>query len=299
MFRAEKITTKDVLFHHDILGMSIITIVACIILFSQGWGYGFYILSIPLCLGFFAFFFKIAEIMKPNTVIPQIPLFQHPFGDEGYMHGIFFSGYVVVLILLIVEGYESIIYPAMFLPLFKIFTFLIVLTFISCFHVAINKAWITARIELYINQDPATSSAFLDDEDTEIIPFMPKAKHYTIWSAMQQKFERLTLLNILVYAFLLIMNIIDWISQTRVVILPVALPGTGQAVFSLSLADFISFIISPLMFVILMRKLYDEIFTFDVQKIAPVIVKLVPEDATREKIIKFFEKIQEMRKSNF
>ena len=292
----EKVTTKDVLFHHDIIGMSIITVVACILFFSQNWSYGMYMLSIPMCLGFFAYFFKITEIMKGNTVIPQIPLYQHPFGDESYLHGVFFSGYVVVLILLITEGYESIIYPQLFLTLFKIFTFLIVLTFISCFHVAINKAWITARIELYIKQDTTTSSAYFDEEDTGIIPFMPKAKHYTLWSPAQQKFERLTLLNILIYLFLLILNVIDWVSQTRVDLLPISLPGAGHIVFMLSLADIVSFTFSPVFFTIVARKLYDEIFTFDVEKMTPIIVKIVPDDKTREHVINFLEKIQDMRK---
>lgn len=299
MIRAEKIMTKDVLFHHDILGMSIITVVACILFFSQNWGYGAFILLIPICLGFFAFFFKIAEIMKPNTVIPQIPFYQHPFGDESYLHSIFFSGYVVVLVLLITEGYESIIYPEIFQTLFQIFTFLIVLTYISCFHVAINKAWITARIELYVNQDATTSSALLDDEEMEIVPFLPKTKKYTLWSAAQQKFERLTMLNILIYLFLLIMNVIDWISQTRIDLLPISLPGAGQISFKFSLANLLSFIFSPLFFIILVKKLYNEIFTFNVEKIASVLVKIVPDDATRERIIKFLEKIHDIRKISF
>ncbi|HME54713.1 MAG TPA: hypothetical protein VKM55_21075 [Candidatus Lokiarchaeia archaeon] len=300
MFRAEKITSMDVLFHHDILGMSIITVVACILFFSQNWGFGgVYILLIPVCLGFFAFYFKIAEIMHPNTVIPQIPLYQHPFGDESYLHSVFFTGYVVVFILIITEGYESIIYSALFLTLFKIFTFLIVLTFISCFHVAINKAWLTARIELYVKQDTTPSATYLNDEDMGIVPFLPTTKHYTIWSAAQQKFERLTLLNILIYLFLLIINVIDWISQTRIDLLPISLPGAGQIVFKLSLADLVSFIFSPVFFIILIKTLYDDIYNFDVEKIASVLVKIEPDNATREHIIKFFEKIQEMRKVRF
>nr|MDO8115447.1 hypothetical protein [Candidatus Sigynarchaeota archaeon] len=298
MERAEKIATKDVLVHYSVLGTVVITLVAFVMFFSQGWGFGVYLVAIPSCLGFFALYFKIAELLKPNTAIKGVPLYQHPFGDESYIHGIFFSGYIISLFLLITLGYEALISPHYFVPIFRSFMFLISLTFISCVHLAINKAWITARIELIVKQDSANPE-FLDDDDLALISTVPNVKKYSIWSPVQDKFERFTLLNILIYVFLVLMNVLDLISQTRLDILPISLPGTpeaGESAFFLSLAHLMSFIFDPIFFSLVMKTLYGEIYNYKIEKLAPVLVKLEKDDAARERLIKFLEKIQDLRK---
>ncbi len=300
MERAERVTIKDVLLNHSILGTIIITLACFVIVFSQGWGLGALFLLVPGCLGFFAIFFDIVTIMKPNTNIAGVAMFQHPLGDEGYMHGVFFVGYIIELLLTVVLGYEAKLAPDFFAPVFKIFSFLMTITFISCFHVAVNKAWLTARIELFTEEKTARDHSVDEDEDLSMIMPLPSLRKYTLWCPAQQKFDRFTIINILLYVFLLVLNIIDMVSQLQVNVITVPLPGigvSGPTTGYLSLSQLISLGLSTTFFIVVIRTLYMEIYGFNVEHLSSVLVKLEPNDAKRERIIKFLEKIQDFRKT--
>ncbi|NMC07781.1 MAG: hypothetical protein GYA24_21385 [Candidatus Lokiarchaeota archaeon] len=300
MERAERITIKNVLLNHSFLGTIIITFVFCILFFSQGWGTGSIFLVIPACLGFFAFFFDALAIQKPSMNIAGIAMFQHPIGDEGYMHGVFFAGYMIELLLTMAVGYEAKLAPDFFAPVFKIFMFLMIITTLSCLHVAINKAWLTARIELFTKDTSATQPEIEKDEDLAIIARQPSYKKHVLWSPSQQKFERLTLINIMIYLFLLMLNIIDMISAFQLNVIAIPLPGIGiegPAMGYLSLSQMTSLGLSVAFFIIVLRTLYTEIYDYNLEHLSDVLVKLEPDDATREHIIKFLEKIQDFRKA--
>jgi hypothetical protein len=188
-----------VLLNYSILGTVVITLVCCVIILSQGWGIGAFFLVIPACLGFFSIFFDILAILKPNMNIAGLAMFQHPLGDESYMHGVFFVGYITDLLLTVVIGYEARLAPDYFQPVFKICTFLMTITYISCFHVAINKAWLTTRIELFTEEKMIKDPAVEADEDLTVIISLPKHKKYTLWCPSQEKFELFTIANILLY----------------------------------------------------------------------------------------------------
>jgi hypothetical protein len=300
MERAERVSTKDVLLNYSILGTIIITLSCCVIVFSQGWGLGTLFLLVPACLGFFAFFFDIVNIMKPNTNIAGVAMFQHPLGDEGYMHGVFFVGYIIELLLTVALGYEAKLVPDFFAPVFKIFSFLMTITFTSCFHVAINKAWLTARIELFIEEKSLRDPVVDEDEDLSMIMPLPSHRKHTLWCPAQQKFERFTIINIMLYIFLIVLNIIDMVSQLQLNVFSIPLPGisvSGQATGYLSLSQVISLGLSTTFFIVVLRTLYVEIYDYNVEHLSGVLVKLEPNDATRERIIKFLEKIQDFRKA--
>jgi hypothetical protein len=300
MERAERVTLKDVLLNYSILGTIIITLACCVIFFSQGWGFGAFFLLVPACLGFFSIYFDILAILKPNTNIPGIALFQHPLGDEGYMHGVFFVGYIIELLLTVVLGYEAKLAPDFFAPVFKIFAFLMTITFVSCFHVAINKAWITARIELFTEEKSARDPAVDEDEDFSMIMPLPSHKKYTLWCPAQQEFERFTIINVLLYIFLLVLNIIDMVSQLQVNVIVVPLPGIGvegPATGYLSLSQVTSFGLSTVFFIVVLHKIYNETYDYNVEHLSSVLVKLEPSDVVRERIIKFLEKILDYRKA--
>ncbi|MBN2150534.1 MAG: hypothetical protein JW839_03705 [Candidatus Lokiarchaeota archaeon] len=302
MERAERVGTKDVLLNHSILGTMAITLACCVIILSQGWGPGAFFLLVPASLGFFSILFDILAITKPNTNIQGIAMFQHPLGDEGYMHGVFFVGYIIDLLLTVALGYEARLSPNFFAPVFKIFSFLITITFISCFHVASNKAWLTARIELFTEEKKSAMDPAADgDEDLSIIMPLPKHKKYTLWCPAQQKFERFTIINILLYILLLVLNFIDMVSQLQLNVIVVPLPGIsveGPVTGHISLSQLISLGLSTSFFVVVLRTLYVEVYGYDVEHLASVLVKLEPDDATRERIVKFLEKIRESRKAD-
>ncbi len=300
MERAERVSTKDVLLNYSILGTVLITLACCVIILSQGWGVGALFLSIPAILGFFSIFFDILAITKPNTNIAGIAMFQHPLGDEGYMHGVFFVGYVIELLLTVALGYEAKLSPNFFAPVFKIFAFLMTITFSSCFHVAINKAWLTARIDLFTEEKSARDPAVDGDEDLSMIMPLPSLKKYTLWCPAQQKFDRFTIINILLYILLLVLNVIDMVSQLQVNVIVVPLPGIGVAgpvTGHVSLSQVITLGLSTAFFIVVLRTLYNETYDYNVEHLSGVLVKLEPNDATRERIIKFLEKIQDYRKA--
>ncbi|MEX2683884.1 MAG: hypothetical protein Q6373_020100 [Candidatus Sigynarchaeota archaeon] len=301
MEHAERVSIKDILLNYSILGTLVITLACCVVILSQGWGMGALYLSIPAILGFFAIFFDILAISKPNVNIAGVAMFQYPLGDEAYMHGVFFVGYIVDLLLTVVLGYEAKLAPNFFAPVFKIFTFLITITFASCFHVAINKAWLTARIDLFTEEKSGRVHAFdEEDEDLSIMMPLPIHKKYTLWSPAQQRFERFTIINIIIYIFLLMLNIIDIISQLQVNVIIVYLPGIGMegpATGYISLSQVITLALSTIFFVVVLRTLYIEIYDYNIEHLSSVLVKLEPDDIKRERIIKFLEKIKDYRKA--
>ncbi len=300
MERAERVSIKDVLLNYSILGKILITLACCVLIFSQGWGVGAFLLLIPACLGFFAFFFEVITIMKPNTNIAGVAMFQHPLGDEGYIHGVFFVGYIIELLFTVTLGYEAKLAPDFFAPVFKIFAFLMTITFLSCFHVAINKAWLTARIELFTEEKSVRDPAVDDDEDRSMIMPLPSYRKHTLWCPAQQKFERFTIINILLFIFLLVLNIIDMVSPLQLNVFAVPLPGigvSGPTTGYLSLSQLISLGLSTSFFIVVLRTLYVEIYDYNVEHLSGVLVKLEPDDATRERIIKFLEKIKDFRKA--
>jgi len=274
--------------------------VCCLVIFSQGWGIGASFLLVPAVLGFFAIFFDILAISKPNTNIAGVAMFQHPFGDEGYMHGVFFVGYIVDLLLMVVLGYEAKLAPNFFASVFKTFTFLITITFASCFHVAINKAWLTARIDFFTEEKNAMDPAVDEDEDVSMIMPLPIRKKYTLWCPMQQKFEQFTIINIMLYIFLLVLNIIDMVSQLQVNVIIVYLPGIGvegQATGYISLSQVTTLALSTAFFIMVLRTLHEEIYNYNIDHLSSVLIKLEPNDIKRERVIKFLEKIKDYRKA--
>lgn len=123
-------------------------------------------------------------------------------------------------------------------------------------------------------------------------------KTITIWAPSQIKFKRFSLLNVIFFLIFLGMLFLDLFGQTALKMVVLQIPRTtlDKEVYYMSIFYAGIFIIEPVLFILISRMLYDEIYNFKIEKIAPLLVKIEPDDLQREKIIKLLEKIQDYTK---
>lgn len=234
--------------------------------------------------------------MKPSSEIEKIPLKQYPFGDEDYLSKIFMFGYLISMVILISMGYESLILIKYITSIFDIFMFLLAFLYITCFHLALNSTWINSRMELEVNANPISPK-----EEEYFEDFKPKKKKiYTIWAPSQVKFRKFSILNIIFFLIFLGMLFLDLFTQTGLRLLELPIPRTAleSEAYTMSLFYAAIFIIEPVLFIAISRTLYEEIYHYKIEKIAPLLVKIEPDDILREKVIKLLERIQDYFKFN-
>jgi hypothetical protein len=71
---------------------------------------------------------------------------------------------------------------------------------------------------------------------------------------------------------------------------------TGPTVGYLGFSQLVSLGVSAIFFIVVLHRLYKEVYDYDLEHLSGVLVKLEPNDALRERIIKFLEKIQDFRR---
>jgi hypothetical protein len=248
-------------------------------------------------LGFLALYFRAATVLKPAISVHGIPLYQHPFGDETYLQNVFQFAFAITAVLILALGYETEISSQYFEVLFKGFLFLITFTFIASIHLALNKLWVTARIELQVKVPVPPPEEFQTDEFSFLAPASSE-KTYVLWSPTQQKFDKFSILNLVVFICFLVAISIEMISQTVIPLLPIQLPGTSTGQiwqYSLSLFTTLALVIEPIFFYLVVKRLHDEIYAYKVEELVPLLVKLEPDNAARERLVKFLERILEFR----
>ncbi|MHA1684729.1 MAG: hypothetical protein ACTSUE_27570 [Promethearchaeota archaeon] len=278
---SRRITTKFVISDMHVIGLLFFTLVSLILFFNQEWGFGSYILFIPITIGIFAFIFRIVSIMRPNAGIQGVPIRQYPLGDENYLQSLFMFGFVITMFLIISLGYEFLISSSYFNTVFDLFMFLLCFIYLLCFHVAINKIWLTARIELDFRGETGTNG--YDD------------KTYTIWGPSQVQFDKFTILNIVIFISLLLLNVIELIvpEENSLIALPLPRVYLEEDFYHFPVLILGIFIIDPVFFVLVLSRIYNDIYDLDVDKIIPSVVKIEDDDDKRERIIRFLEKLNE------
>ncbi|MHA1716888.1 MAG: hypothetical protein ACTSXP_14685 [Promethearchaeota archaeon] len=290
-----KTRIKDVFTDINMAGLMLFTVFGFTIFFSQGWKNSIYIIAIPVILLIFSIYFRLIMLFKKNLSIEGIPLEQYPFGDERYIFSVFKFGFILSMILLITFGYESKLSGPHLGLLFNLFIFFFSCIYILCFHVALNKAWLSARIELDFFKTKQGSFLFDDKESLAEFNFTRTRVKYTLWTPTQVRLERFSIINILMFLSLAGATFFDLISKNRFNIIPLQLPGNESNEFYLSLMNIVIMVVEPLFYIFMARKLYHDVFNYDIDKLAQVLVKIELDDILREKIILFLEKIQTYR----
>lgn len=290
-------TTKDVIIDPFTLGTTLVAASGFMVLFIQDWGTGSFIIAIPFAMLLAALFFRSFHVLKPNTTIPGVPFHQHPFGDEEYIASIFQAGCLVIIVLLVAVGYESMISPAGIATLFKLFAFIVTCTCNACVHVAINKMWIGARLEITVAV-PGERGPVVDPSLSRLAPAPPATKTYVLWAPANLHFQKFSLMNVLVFVALLAVNGIALVTGTMMDFIPVPLPGTKLDPVTTPYMPTLlaaSLVLDAVFFLLVTRLLFREINGFDLERIAPILVKLEPDDAMRERVISALERIQELK----
>ncbi|MBD3185783.1 hypothetical protein GF325_03050 [Candidatus Bathyarchaeota archaeon] len=284
------ISTWDVISDLNVLGLLFFMGVSLVFFFNQEWGSGIVLLCFPLSIAIFTFTFRILAILKPNTHVDGLPLEQFPFGDEHHLAILFKWGLVISMLILLVLGYEYLVSPAYFQVLFDTFMFMITFVYIICFHLAVNKVWVTARVELDYRDVMNEMSAPGDGGGAV-------GKKYVLWGATRERFNRFSIINIIMFAFILLANFIELaIIQDRYAI-PISLPedGAGGANFGFPVVLVTILVLEPVIFIFILGKAYKEIYNYDVDDLIPSLVKIEQDDKRRELIIKFLERAREIR----
>ena len=295
MVISRKITVYQVLTDTENIGIIIYSVIIFSLFFSQNWGTGFYLISIPGCLGIFGMFMKFTGTLKPKTAIPTIPLYQYPFGNEKTLANIFQTCFYITSLLLLVLGYESIISPKVERFFFKVFLFIIFFIYITCFHITINHIWNKARIELLVIKKGEKQKPSYE----KIVPTLPEVERHTIHSPSQVKFEKFTLLNIVLFIIFLLVLSIDFLGQNILNIILIQLPGTIGTLNDDNAITIILILIQylePILLIVVMKQTYKDVYDYNVEHVASELVKIEPDNRRRDKIIAFLEKIKEFRK---
>ncbi len=280
------------------IGFILTILITYTIFFSQDWGYSGIIIIVPTICGFMGLFFKIMSMLKPHLSLKDVALVQSPLGDEEFQGNVFQTGFTIIIVLFIALGYESLLSPAFIKMTYRIMFLLVMFAYVMCFHVSINKMWIEACIKVNVIVPPDEKLASEFKHFPEFAP-EPSTRTYKIWSPTQQRYDKLSIINILLFIAMLAVSIIDAISQEKIVAIPFPLPGLNQADIptSLSVLAVAVIIIEPVFFGLVSVRVFRETMAYDVDKLAPILVKIERDDVKREKLLRYLEKIQEWWRS--
>nr|MDO8118703.1 hypothetical protein [Candidatus Sigynarchaeota archaeon] len=294
MTETPKLARVDIIGNGAVIGSILTILITFSVFFSQDWGLSAIIIMVPSICGFLGLFFTIMKLLKPHMSLKDVAVIQSPLGDEDFQGNVFQAGFMITMVLLITLGYESLLSPAFIDTTYDILFLLVMFAYVTCFHVSINKMWIEACIKVKVTVPPDAASMSEFKNFPEYCP-EPSVKTYKIWSPTQNRYEKLSIINILLFITMLVAVILDTVSQVKLLSIPLPLPGLNQDDIPTSLSALVLaiIVIEPVFFGIVSIRVFRETMGYDVNDLAPILVKIEKDDTKREKIIRYLEKVQE------
>ncbi|TFG06725.1 MAG: hypothetical protein EU539_06850 [Promethearchaeota archaeon] len=234
-----------------------------ILIVAQGWDDVTFLLF-PLITFGFSIFFKILDINKSRILLDDTTLLYNPLGSEKIIYHRLFFCTLIQSILLFWFGAESLYHPQLIDDFYMLFIFIYLFFYTFSFYYIFIDVWKYCRIELRLNDsETSISNNYQIDQKNfdNVISFL-KMKSFKITS----------IINLLVFVTLNTLNIIFTILiiNNMTLGIKINLPGTGfegSEPIYVSFFMYFAMIIPPIMAIIFLKKIYNDINDYDTEKL--------------------------------